>query len=421
MCERVRVIFVMISIFGLFYFLFRKRIFDFFSLAFISSCIYFMPGYLGYSMSPIQLNVKIGLVDQTYVVMISVLVSIIISAVFYDLTNNSSKKTLSIKSNDNGLFIKFTVLLSLISFCLMIVTTGDLIFNNTKAVVLDSVNRYHTLWAFSTMIWIVLSYLKRNYILLLIGLCFLSFDVFIGFRSKMAVALIALLTIYLNRQGKQLIIRKWKFILFSFIIAMFFFVYKKLHAVIKLDRWDIVSERLKSLDFYLSSITTSEPFITQTILNEILVNNFRVGINHLYSTLQLILPINPFNYNVKSFHELYQPALFPQVNYGLANNIWGEMYSLGGWFFILIFLIIFNVILYFGSYLMYRSNEIIITITSLIMVYWAFYIHRNSLFYELNLIKTFLLIAVILVFISYFVASTIKRKNSKNKKSMVHK
>src|SRR5439155_1064986 len=47
--------FLVISGIGLFYFLFGLRKFDFFSVAFLSACVYFLPGFVGYTVTPFSI------------------------------------------------------------------------------------------------------------------------------------------------------------------------------------------------------------------------------------------------------------------------------------------------------------------------------------------------------------------------------
>jgi hypothetical protein len=45
----MQAVFIVVVLTGLSHFLFAKRQFDFFTVAFISACIYFLPGFFGYT------------------------------------------------------------------------------------------------------------------------------------------------------------------------------------------------------------------------------------------------------------------------------------------------------------------------------------------------------------------------------------
>src|SRR5699024_8609021 len=96
----MQILFILIRLFGLFYFLLKNRIFDFFSVAYFSACIYFLPGFFGYALEPLYLGKSI-LINETYIVMILVLISIMFFTVIYDFLPGEKELTPSIYINDN--------------------------------------------------------------------------------------------------------------------------------------------------------------------------------------------------------------------------------------------------------------------------------------------------------------------------------
>ena len=78
--------FILISVIGVLYFSVAKRQFDFFTIGFFSACVYFLPGYFGFALYPpgteyVTLPAK--LLDETYMVMVVLLVAILIGAQFF--------------------------------------------------------------------------------------------------------------------------------------------------------------------------------------------------------------------------------------------------------------------------------------------------------------------------------------------------
>lgn len=138
---------------------------------------------------------------------------------------------------------------------------------------------------------------------------------------------------------------------------------------------------------------SSEPFTTQLILNEIINKDFTIGVNHFSDIIYQFIPMSSsLGAETTSFNELFQPALFPQVETGMANNIWAEMWSSGGWGLLILFIIFYNITVFIGTKIFLNSRGNLKGIITLLMTYWTFYIHRNTLFYQINLMKRPLLI-----------------------------
>ncbi len=76
----------------------------------------------------------------------------------------------------------------------------------------------------------------------------------------------------------------------------------------------------------------------------------------------------------------------------MANNIWAEMLSSGGWPLLGLFITIFVVMLMLGSYVIRSRDPILAAGAAVTFSYWAFYIHRNDLLYQVNLEKRTLLV-----------------------------
>lgn len=401
-------LFILIAIIGGIYFLFKKRNVDFFTIAFFSATVYFMPGFFGYVLFPPELF-KVEIESRTYTIFIVVLTSIIFFAITSDYIMTKEFKKVSIIGTE--LNIKILVLVSIISFCLMVFSSGPILFTSIKSEIMEHLNRYHIIWTMSTSILVVSAFLNNNRLLTIFSFLFLSVDLLIGFRSIFAITVISIILLHLNSKGKQrLIISNYKIISLGLIVAIFFFVFKRIQAAIKLGLWDIVIQRVSSPEFYIDSIIYSEPFITQSILNEIIKNDFTVDNSYLYNFFYLIILFAPqLGAEIIGFNELFQDNLFPNVNYGLGANIWAEMYSINGYPMIITFLCIFNIIIIIGNKLInIRESSLKATLT-LVMIYWTFYIHRNSLFYELNLQKRVILIWLGITFIS-IIFSSVKKK-----------
>lgn len=386
------VIFYIVFLLGFIKFFFRERTFDFFSVAYISAAIYFMPGFFGSTFMPGW--IKTELLFETYVVMLLVITSIIISAIIYDrkpINPNTIVKYNFEKSN----YITIAIfIISIISFFMMVLTMGNSLFSADKNELMGNINSWSKIWENAVCIGAVISFTEKKYKSLLYYSAMLAFIMFIGDRTMPAISLISIMAILFNEQGKQKIFfSRFKLVLISIIFAMFFFVYKYLYINIKLKMWSQVIEKLTDPSFYLETVKFSEPFAIQTILNEVVRQDFHVGLEHFLGLFNQLIPLgNKFGTTSTTFNSLFQNQLFPGVTYGMGSNIWAEMWAAGSWGLLLIFIILFNIVLYIGNSIFQKSYGSLKVIAVINMSFWAFYIHRSSLEYTINLNKRIIFI-----------------------------
>lgn len=405
------ILFFAVSFLGSIYFGFFKRRFDLFSLAFFSACIYFSPGFFGYTLYPnILYNEKITqvpLIPETYLVMIVVLFSILFSGIVFD-SFGFKKRTAIIVDTSWSLY--FILLLVGFGLFASLVTSTSSLFSPDKNVVLSGLNRWYTIWTFSASLGAVLSFAYKKWKLLFFFFILLLFDVFVGFRSIFAITMLSIILIWLSQKGESALIRdNIKLISYIILFAFFIFSYKYLYIFIKFGYWDLLLTRLSDPDFFVSLITHSEPFVTQAILNSVIENDFYIGMDHFAGLLNQfsIMPAS-FGLELYSFNSIFQPALFPNHISGMANNIWAEMWSGGGWLLLIVFIFIFNSFLFLGSYALLTKDPSIISVVALMGSYWAFYIHRNDLGFQLTLEKR-----ILLIWLMCTLASVILRETSR--------
>lgn len=391
----MHITFILVAIAGLSYFLLCLRQFDFFSVAFFSGCVYFLPGFFGYTVAPISaaMLVPVDLEDQTYLVMIGVLIAIWLGALLFDH---------ALKGNDPRWFLHgsesaglWAVILALVGYILIAATAGEALLDDDKIVMMESLNRWYILGATAAPLGAVLSFVSKRWLLFALSMALLLFDMYIGFRISFAIALIAIFTLQLARYGPQRVaLQNWRIGCIGAVFVSLLFVYKQVYIAVKLGLWDTIADRLQDIEIYASAIMMSEPFNTQAILNEVVAQDFRVGMGHLKDVfLQFVLFSTELGSAPLSFNDLFQATLFPSdLDYGMANNIWAEMLSSGGWPLLAIFMAFFVVMLMLGSYLIRFQDRILAAGAALAFSYWAFYIHRNDLLYQVNLEKRAILV-----------------------------
>ena len=387
--------FIAVAVSGSAYFLFCLRQFDFLSVAFFSACVYFLPGFFGYTIAPIGVGmmVPVDLVQQTYFVMVGVLVAIWAGAVLFDSVGRSPVSGWDLKGT--AVAALCATLLAVIGYALIWATAGEALFDDDKIAMMESLNRWHVLGAAASPLGAVLAFASRRWLLLTVCMALLMFDMYIGFRVSFGITLIAVFTLHFSRYGPQrLAAHNWQIGCLGLVFVFLLFVYKQIYVIVKLGLWDLILDRLTDTELYASAILLSEPFNTQAILNEVIAQDFRVGMEHFQDVLLQFLLFSPeLGRAPVSFNDFFQSTLFASdLNYGMANNIWAEMISSGGWPLLALFLGVFVLMLMLGSYWIRSHDATVAAGTALVFSYWAFYIHRNDLLNQVNLEKRAILI-----------------------------
>ena len=279
----------------------------------------------------------------------------------------------------------------------MLLTTGEALFYADKLSMMDALNRSHILFYTAVMIGTTLSFEYKNWIIFAFFCVLIIFDLFIGFRTSLAIAAISIFTLLLSKQGKgRLIISSWKQVIAGVFFGIFIFLYQQVAYAVKVGDLDLLRSLLSDTDTYIAMINNSEPFITQTTLNEVTVRNYSVGMGHLMGIFYQFTLFGPeLGLEAESFNDLFQNDLFPDVTYGMANNIWAEMWSAGGWPLLVIFTVLFVIILKGFNILTDRLNVTQRAFVAVMASYWAFYIHRNDIGYAIVLEKRVLLVLIV--------------------------
>jgi hypothetical protein len=404
----VRLLYVVVALSGALYFLFKKRRFDFLSIGYFSALMYFLPALYGSVMSPYGPMdlVPSPLIPATYVVMLAVLLGIIAGAFVYDQVPHRVHRHVglsgTVSAGNWALFFGAT------GCAMAILTSGlDTLMNIDKTYLLEHTNRWMFVWELGSELAVVFFFLRRQWFRFALAVLLVLFHVFIGFRLAFAFAFIACFTLWAERQGRQRFgVRNVRGIALAVSLIAFLFIYKAVYIPVKAGAWDIVVYQLTAPEAYNASIMNSEPFVTQTILNQVLMMDFHVPFDHFNGVLYQFLFFAPsFGAPMQTFNDYFQPQLFPQiVGMGMANNIWAEMWSTGGWLLLVLFITFFALVLCYLSTLMRIDNPELRAAIAVPAVTWAFYLHRNDVFVETNMIKRLLLVGagcIILAMLSH--------------------
>lgn len=385
---------------GLYFGLHRRR-FDFFSAAYVGCVLYFLPGFFGFSRyKSVSGWVDTDIVAEVYLAMVAVALAVLFGAIFWD-QSKLGRQTPWRQSRDIS-FASYSVLLavlgalSLSGLATMLLFSADAVFVSDKSQMLEGLGRSHLLFRYSAQVGFVLAITCRRWRWIAFFTALLLFDVYIGFRSALAMALAASLVIWLHKKGPiRLLVEQKKSVLAAVVAIIVVIFYKGISGHIKQGNWQyIVSNKLSS-DEILRPFLEMESFAVVNNLNQIVISRYRE--DTLSVVDQAIAGAVPFaglvGFGNKQF--AFQQALFSEVDYGLAYSIWGQMWSSGGWPLLLIFILIFVfVIAVFNRLLFHPKAYVVAGITSLIVV-WVIYIHRNNIGYQLNIERRIFLLLLL--------------------------
>lgn len=393
---------------GLLSFFVKKRRFDFFSIAFLSSLIYFLPGFFGY-VGFVEFGMYEDIAPMTYIVFISVILSLVLASSLYDIKKERKIKFSRFDKNSRYLG-ESALILSLFSLVMLYLTMGNSLFNSNKSELLQDLNRWIILFHFFTPLATIIFFIKKKYNVVLFCFILLVFDIYIGFRSSFALTLISIITIFLNSKGAIRLIRYWKTMFVILFATLLLLVVKVLLASFKYGNYDVTLRYLSDFNLLNIAILHSEPFGTQLILNSVIVNNFETSVTQFTSLFVLFIPlISEFGMVAQSFNSQFQQSLFSGVTYGMGSNIWAQMWSVG-WVTFLIFLMIFNYVIYIGSRLLLINSNYFKSGIALFFSYWSFYIHRNDIAYQLTLERRVIMIYFFAFLISSILYNVLPKK-----------
>ncbi|HVL37831.1 MAG TPA: hypothetical protein VM328_00440, partial [Fimbriimonadaceae bacterium] len=296
------------------YFGLAQRRFDFLAVGFLSAVVYFLPGFLGITLYPLGGShlAPLELSEGTYLAMALVLLTILATALAFDALVPPDRRP-AVHLLKAEWLPEVATVLAAAGFGWTVLSSGSSLLDSNKAVMMASLGPGFTLWEVGAEVGLISSFvLRRRWCLAICGLLLIG-TLVIGFRYPLVLGLIACGTIWLNRMPPmRFLVRCWALVPLLALGGTFFCVYKQVQWNLKAGYLERVYEALIDPDTYLMSIVKSEPFITQTILNEVLERDYRLDPTYLLGNAFQLLPgTQMFGGTVVSFNDQFQPALFP--------------------------------------------------------------------------------------------------------------
>ncbi|MEZ8062831.1 MULTISPECIES: hypothetical protein [Vibrio] len=375
----------------------RRRI-DFISVGFLSQQLYFIPLTLQ------AFGVEMLWGDYHYYTAIVGCYFLLCLMFFALLKIHDNKGEVKIKPFiDLNIFSKFMCIMVLLGFSLSFIASGGGIFFLTKQEMMKSLGYGYILWSISTIILLPFSIHLKNKFLMAVSAISILIIVFIGFRSPAAIAIIAAIVslCYTNKISIHKL--GMKNICIILIVGLLFFFYKGVYSGIKLGNYELVLLRLTDANYYLNSLVNSEPSMTTMILSKTLEHDLRIDFYHFQNIIVSMGFFGPFQPDIQSFNSIMQPEFFPGLSWGVGSNVWANVYAILGWGGLLLFITFYCLSLYLISFVLSRITGFYFLALCPLASYWAFYIHRNDLAYQISLEKRVGIIILLVAILTFLV------------------
>ncbi len=389
-----------VALCGLAYFVFMPRVFDWFSVAYVSACVYMLPVFVGYSAGAYG---ELPMHFESSLVCVMVFAGIVCGAFILD-TYSVRREHQEIPSCwTEDLALAMTIL-QCVGLLLTFKNSGQSLLATNKQDMLETMSVWTLLWNQGVVAAFVCSFSSRKYRLMVINGFSLLALWYLGFRSSVTFALLGAIVVGVSRRGPMPIIANWKLGAGSLTFAFVVLVYKHIYIFVKAGQWSDVSERLTSNTLISDSILNSEAMSQTHIMNAAITENFRIPfVEHLSDTLIQSFVLGSAKKGDPSYGGRVASDLFPDVSYGIASNIWAEMYSLGEWPLLIAFVIVFVALLYWASRVLRNGDVFALSIVCAWMPHWAFYIHRSDTYRMISFLKQYVMLLLICIPLVYMI------------------
>jgi hypothetical protein len=398
---------------------FQHRRIDLLSLAFAATCVYFAPGLYG--------SVRAGfysaaLDPAAYAVMSIVVATLPVAAVAADRVTLGSP----IDVDFGHLIAPVLLLAALSALAVSLFTIGPSYLCADKAEMLGHIDQWYYYAAYSVPLCFVAAYACRQWAIVAVCALLLAADLAIGFRASTAITFLGVTVLC-----GQSVLKGWrKAASFMLVVALAgggLLMVKQAAYTIKYaialdcERLDIESpgmptgapaapaikpiaavpasaqvahfgSQLGKSDIYLAAVTQSEPFVTQSILNETVRQNFQTGDEYLVAQLLSGVPGGATLFGLRlgeipTFGSMFQPELFPGADFGMAGNPWAQAYAAGGLSMVLMFAIGYAASAAGLSLAFWKTSGPLRGCIAVLGAWMAFYFHRNDLLIQVGIMK----------------------------------
>lgn len=389
-----------------YYFIYRDKL-DIFTIAFLCCEFYFTPGFFGFTTRVFDDKTRhyVQCSNELYFIFILVILLLFIFTVLSDFNRKKTKLYFN-KFNQKDINIRLvsnvcTIILMVI-IILFLLTEGRYVFGKSKLEYINNIGLIYQILRYLVPIVFSFAIIDKNKLGYLVSGIAISIDLYMSNRTVVLLCIIIFILISIYNNNKNDIYKYKKILIAIPLICISFLIFERIIEPIQKKDWSEFNKRISSVETYIDSVIVSEPFITQTILEEVIQKDYKVEENTV---------TNIFNKERSTFNDYFQSDLFPNITrYKMAENIWAEIYVNYDLVGIFIMAFMYSFIIYILNILILKFNKsIYLPYLYVVSATWIFFIHRGSVGNQLFRQKNIILVFGVCIMASYILNMMIKR------------
>ncbi len=398
------------------YLVFKKRNVDFYTIAVFGYLFYTLPAFWGTTWTTQELyysKIHFG----TYLVVDIVSVLIFVSMVYFDYRHYRRGVYFEKKREEIYPSMLFYILV-IIAYLFILVAVHkigfELVLSQRKdALDIELMNPFFSLAVWISLIVLSFSSYSKNWRLLVLSSPILLFTLFLGIRSYFVIGTLSYALLYMAQLRNIQLFKLWKVGVWLIVFGIIATMYRAIYTIIKKGDFQHIILLLTTKEFYLEKVFTlpHEIYIVFSTLNISVSSNLRLGIEFVWYQIVNFIPLmnNLFNVPEVRYSKVIMEEFYFESKFGMASNIWAEMYSSGGLILVVIFALIWlQMIKYFNLFLI-NENKIGIFFIPF-GIYFAFYINRLSFALAIGDVKYIIFISFISMTIYHIMLKPFMKK-----------
>ncbi|EAZ98232.1 hypothetical protein MELB17_08341 [Marinobacter sp. ELB17] len=378
-----------LTIFLLFYLLIKKRRFDLFTFSGFFYFIYFSPIILDLLYDPFSLR-KLQPSEEVYIILSMVGLGTFLFAILNDYLFYSANRTRNPFVLSNNLYaLKYLSLVLLLFLGFIFYIYG---FESMVRIKIDEFNiPYFSIIVWFALVILSLSLRNNNWLAFLISAGFIIFLLLAGVRSYFVVGVFIVIFMTFGKSNVRLI-SQFKLFIFGVLLVSVIFGYKPVYKSV------INGDFSNALRFY-SSVSVNdlayvivEPMYVSSHLVYVVSDGLDMSFRYFSEQLSGAIPflkglITRLGWDfLPSFQTTIQEKYYAGVEYGVASNFWAEIYSIGDFPLVFLFVLALNVFVLYVNRI-FQSGGFYKSIWVPAGVYFSFYVHRIDLSIFFSVIK----------------------------------
>jgi hypothetical protein len=428
MSDAAWIAFLIVTVLAFGFFFFKKRCFDFLTIAYIGAIFYFSPLFWGRVLQPSPdldstIQPAVYLIATAYVLALVLAATAIAAFPRHRAPMKQTRRRLS----------EWYLVLAGFGLLGALIASKGAIIDAEKLQVLKQVGYLYVLFEIAASLACISAVIERRWWIATGSVVLLAIDLLVGFRVFVVLTALSVALVLLMRQGRVRLFTKapnYGLAALLLVVAMLlahtarFALFESLASLQSIPGLDtaqmrgdilqydkaqapqphsttgpplstsaneVTSKVPKWVQIPFDLLQRSEPSIIQATLVAVVQRDLSCSPSNIFKSLFLLAPPgftklvpNPFP---PTFFDEYQPILYPDLTSGgLAGNIWAEMLCRFGYVGVAIFGIL-TILTLLGAYDLLRKYPTAAAPIALGGVVVAFYMNRNDLQYTLVMLR----------------------------------